>query len=484
MNAAAEASLLSLTSRTCRSLLHAIRGSIFIVILAAPFSAQTTLPDAQKQLAHDIYKEFVEIQSGYTTGSTTPVAEAAAARLKAAGFSDADIFIGGASPKKANLVVRYHGTGARKPLLLIAHTDVVEAKREDWSMDPFVLTEKDGYFYGRGTGDDKAQAAVWIANLIQYKKEGFKPDRDIIVALTADEEGGGPYNGIEWLLKNHRELIDADFALNEGGKGESVEGKRVSNELQVSEKYVVNYRFEVHSKGGHSSMPVADNAIYHLAFALAHLSEFSFPLKTNEVTAAYFLQMSKIETGPVKDDLAKVAAGSQEAMQKVAAASPEWNATLRTTCVATQLEGGHAMNALPQLAAAMVNCRVLPEDSQDYVLASLNKVVNDDQVAINPILPVSSGPASPMRPDILAAVTETTQKTWPGVQTVPIMVAGATDGRFLRVAGIPAYGVQGFFYDRNDIRFHGRDERLGVQSFYEGQLFLYDLVKTLSEPAK
>ena len=484
MNAAAKASLLSLTSRTCRSLLHAIRASIFIVILAAPLSAQTTLPDAQKQLAHDIYKEFVEIQSGYTTGSTTPVAEAAAARLKAAGFSDADIFIGGASPKKANLVVRYHGTGARKPLLLIAHTDVVEAKREDWSMDPFVLTEKDGYFYGRGTGDDKAQAAVWIANLIQYKKEGFKPDRDIIVALTADEEGGGPYNGIEWLLKNHRELIDADFALNEGGKGESVDGKRVSNELQVSEKYVVNYRFEVHNKGGHSSMPVADNAIYHLAFALAHLSEFSFPLKTNEVTAAYFLQMSKIETGPVKDDLAKVAAGSQEAMQKVAAASPEWNATLRTTCVATQLEGGHAMNALPQLAAATVNCRVLPEDSQDYVLASLNKVVNDDQVAINPILPVSSGPASPMRPDILAAVTETTQKTWPGVQTVPIMVAGATDGRFLRVAGIPAYGVQGFFYDRNDIRFHGRDERLGVQSFYEGQLFLYDLVKTLSEPAK
>ena len=473
-----------LTSRTCRSLLHAIRASIFIVILAAPLSAKTTLPDAQKQLAHDIYKEFVEIQSGYTTGSTTPVAEAAAARLKAAGFSDADIFIGGASPKKANLVVRYHGTGARKPLLLIAHTDVVEAKREDWSMDPFVLTEKDGYFYGRGTGDDKAQAAVWIANLIQYKKEGFKPDRDIIVALTADEEGGGPYNGIEWLLKNHRELIDADFALNEGGKGESVDGKRVSNELQVSEKYVVNYRFEVHNKGGHSSMPVADNAIYHLAFALAHLSEFSFPLKTNEVTAAYFLQMSKIETGPVKDDLAKVAAGSQEAMQKVAAASPEWNATLRTTCVATQLEGGHAMNALPQLAAATVNCRVLPEDSQDYVLASLNKVVNDDQVAINPILPVSSGPASPMRPDILAAVTETTQKTWPGVQTVPIMVAGATDGRFLRVAGIPAYGVQGFFYDRNDIRFHGRDERLGVQSFYEGQLFLYDLVKTLSEPAK
>jgi acetylornithine deacetylase/succinyl-diaminopimelate desuccinylase-like protein len=471
-------------SRIRRSFFQAIRGPIFFVIFAATLGAQTTPPDAQKQLAHDVYKEFVEIQSGYTTGATTPVAEAAAARLKAAGFPDADIFVGGASPKKANLVVRYHGTGARKPLLLIAHTDVVEAKREDWSMDPFLLTEKDGYFYGRGTGDDKAQAAVWIANLIQYKKEGFKPDRDIIVALTADEEGGGPFNGVDWLLKNHRELIDADFALNEGGWGESVDGRRVSNDLQVSEKYVLNFRLEVHNKGGHSSMPVADNAIYHLAFALAHLSEFSFPLKTNEVTAAYFMQMSKIETGPVKDELAAVAAGSQEAMQKVAAASPGWNAALRTTCVATQLEGGHAMNALPQIAAATVNCRVLPEDSAEYVLAALKKVIADDQVSITSISPMAAGPASPMRADILAAVTATTEKIWPGVATVPIMVVGATDGRYLRVAGIPTYGIQGFFFDRNDIRFHGRDERMGVQAFYEGQLFLYDLVKALSQPAK
>src|SRR5271163_1767362 len=349
------------------------RISVFLVLslCAATANAQTTRPEGEKQLAHDIYKEFIEIQSGYTTGATTPVAEAAAARLKAAGFPDADIFVGGASPKKANLVVRYHGTGARKPLLLLAHIDVVEAKREDWSMDPFLLTEKDGFFYGRGTGDDKAQAAVWIANLIQYKKEGFRPDRDIIVALTADEEGGGPFNGVAWLLKNHRELIDADFALNEGGWGESLDGKKLSNDLQVSEKYVLNFRFEVHNKGGHSSMPVADNAIYHLAFALAHLSEFGFPLKTNEVTAAYFQQMSKTKVGSVGDDLAKVAAGLQGAMQKIAAASPVWNATLRTTCVATQLEGGHAINALPQLAAANVNCRVLPEDSAEYVLGTL-----------------------------------------------------------------------------------------------------------------
>src|SRR5438309_7091342 len=239
-------------------------------------SAQTTRPDAERKLAHDIYKEFVEIQSGFTTGATTPVAEAAAARFRDSSLPESDIFVGGAIPKKANLVVRYHGTGALKPVLLLAHINVVEAKREDWSMDPFQLNERDGFFYGRGTGDDKAQAALWIANLIQYKKEGFKPDRDIIVALTADEEGGGPYNGVSWLLKNHRDLIDSEFALNEGGWGESAGGKKISNDLQVSEKYVVNFKLEVRNKGGHSSMPVPDNAIYRLAATLQRLSNFGF----------------------------------------------------------------------------------------------------------------------------------------------------------------------------------------------------------------
>ena len=446
--------------------------------------AQTTRPEAEKQLARDIYKQFIEIRSGFTTGTTTPVAEAAAARLKAAGFSDADIFVGGAIPKKANLVVRYRGSGARKPILLLAHEDVVEAKREDWSMDPFEFIEKDGYFYGRGTGDDKAQAAVWIANLIQYKKEGFKPDRDIIVALTADEEGGGPYNGVAWLLKNHRDLIDADFALNEGGWGEEAKGKKLSNDLQVSEKYVLNFRFEVRNKGGHSSLPVRDNAIYHLAGALQRLADFGFPLKTNDVTAAYFQEMGKIESGAIKDDLAKVATGDQQAMERVAAASPAWNATLRTTCVATMLEGGHAINALPQLAAATVNCRVLPEDTPEYVLNTLERVVADAQVSVKPLnTDTAKAPASPLRPDVLRAVREVTDRLWPGVPTVPIMVMGATDGRYLRAQGIPCYGVQGFFMDRDDIRFHGRDERMGVESFYEGQAFLYELVKRLSSPA-
>jgi acetylornithine deacetylase/succinyl-diaminopimelate desuccinylase-like protein len=451
-------------------------------LIAQVSSSRIIPPDAERQLARDIYKEMIEIKSGYSTGSTTPVAEAAAARLRRAGFPEADIFIGGAIPTKHNLVVRYRGTGARKPILLLAHTDVVEAKREDWSTDPFTFIEKDGYFYGRGTGDDKAQAAVWIANLIRYKREGFKPDRDIIVALTADEEGGGPYNGVTWLIKNKRDLIDAEFCLNEGGWGEIAGGKRISNDVQVSEKYVVNFRVEVRNKGGHSSMPVPDNAIYHLSAALDRLSKFGFPLKTNDVTKAYFQAMSNIEKGPVQADLAKVATGSVDAMTRVAAASPAWNATLRTTCVATQIEGGHAMNALPQLAAATVNCRVLPEDSVAYVESTLKKVFADDQVTLRIAGEVSRGPASPMREDLFRAIARLTDTMWPGVPSVPIMVMGATDGLYLRAIGIPTYGVQGFFMDRDDIRFHGRDERMGVQAFYEGQTFLYELVKAMTSP--
>jgi acetylornithine deacetylase/succinyl-diaminopimelate desuccinylase-like protein len=452
------------------------------LLIAIPLAAQKNFPpDADRQLARDIYKEFVEIKSGYTTGATTPVVQAAARRLRAAGFADSDIFLGGPIPTKWNLVVRLHGTGARRPLLLLAHTDVVEAKREDWTMDPFQFIEKDGYFYGRGTGDDKAQAAVWVANLIRFKREGFKPDRDLIVALTADEEGGGPYSGIEWLLKNHRALIDAEYALNEGGWGEIAGGKKIANDVQVSEKYVINFRLEVRNKGGHSSLPVPDNAIYHLAGVLDRIGKFAFPLKTNEVTRAYFTAMAKIESGPRSADLAATAAGSQDAMQRAAAVSPAWNATLRTTCVATQLEGGHAKNALPQLAAANVNCRVLPEDSADYVLNTLKKVASDDQVSIASDGEVKQGPPSPMRQDLFREASRLTDTMWPGVPAVPMMVMGATDGLYLRVAGIPTYGIQGFFMDRDDIRFHGRDERMPVQSFYEGQTFLYELVKTLAK---
>jgi acetylornithine deacetylase/succinyl-diaminopimelate desuccinylase-like protein len=406
-----------------------------------------------------------------------------AKRLKAAGFPDADVFVGGAIPRKANVVARYHGTGARKPILLLAHIDVVEAKREDWSLDPFRLTEKDGYFYGRGSGDDKAQAAIWIANLIRYRREGFKPDRDILVALTADEEGGGPYSGIVWLLKNHRNLIDAEFSLNEGGHGESERGKKIVNELQASEKTYADFRLEVHNPGGHSSLPVPENAIYRLAAALERLSKFSFPLKTNEVTKAYFTQLAKIEKGPMAADLAKAGGSTRDAMERVAAANPSWNAMLRTTCVATQVEAGHALNALPQLAAANINCRILPEDSVEEVGKTLGQAIRDTQVSIKAI-PDPAAPASPLRPDLIKAMERVDDSLWPGVPMIPVMSTGATDGKYLRQAGIPTYGVQGIFIDRDDVRFHGRDERIPVQSFYEGQTFLYELVKTLSGPAR
>jgi acetylornithine deacetylase/succinyl-diaminopimelate desuccinylase-like protein len=278
------------------------RIALFLISLPL-LGADTMPPAADQRLAREIYKEMVESKSGYTTGATTPIVTFVAARLKAAGFADADIFVGGARPEKANLVVRYHGTGKRKPILLLAHTDVVEAKREDWSTDPFEFIEKDGYFYGRGTADDKAQASVWVANLIRYQREGFQPDRDLIVALTADEEGGGPANGVDWLLKNKRALIDADFCLNEGGRGEMLNGKRIANDIGLAEKTYADFRFEVRNKGGHSSRPTPDNAIYHLAGALYRLSAFGFPLQLNDVTRVYFQQMAKIEKGEFAADL-------------------------------------------------------------------------------------------------------------------------------------------------------------------------------------
>ncbi len=464
------------------NLLSLLITSFLTISLAS--GASVLPPPSEQQLAREIFKEMIEIRSGFTTGATTPVVEAVAKRLRAAGFAESDLFIGGASEKKANLVVRYHGAGQLKPLLLLAHTDVVEAKREDWSTDPFQFLEKDGYFYGRGTSDDKAQAAVWIANLIRYKRENFKPNRDLIVALTADEEGGGPFNGVAWLIKNKPDLIASELCLNEGGFGEVIDGKNTAMDVQVSEKYVINYRLEVRNKGGHSSMPVRDNAIYHLAGALQHIAGYDFPIKTNAVTQAYFAQLAKLQNGPLHSELAEIGAGSLTNAQTVADASPAYNSTLRTTCVATMLEGGHALNALPQLAAANVNCRVLPEDSADSIKAALKKTINDDQVEIKMVEDPIRGPESPLNPKLMSAVAKITDSLWPNVIVVPTMVMGATDGRFLREAHIPTYGIQGFFLDAKDFRAHGRDERMPVQSFYEGQTFLYDLVKTLSSQSQ
>ena len=438
-------------------------------------------PEAEQRLAREIYKEMIEVKSGFTTGSTTPIAESVAARFKAAGFPSNDIFVGGVIPTKGNVVVRYRGTGARRPILLLAHIDVVEARREDWTVDPFVFLEKDGYFYGRGTADDKAQAAVWVATLLRFKREGFRPDRDLILALTADEEGGGPYNGVDWLLQKHRDLIDAEFAINEGARGMLVEDKRIEHDIGLAEKQFVNLRWEVRNKGGHSARPVPDNAIYHLAGALYRLSAFEFDFHLNDITREYFRQAAKITSGPLAADMARVADGDREAMHRVAKASPPLNAMMRTTCVATQLEGGHATNALPQLAAANINCRLLPDDNVERVVAELTKVVADGQVKITVTVNEGASPASPLRPDIMKAFTRVTDTMWPGVITVPTMAVGGSDGRYLRVAGIPTYGVQGFFQDRDDVRAHGRDERMLVRSFYEGQTFLYEFVKALSQ---
>ena len=440
-------------------------------------------PPAEQQLAREIYKEMVEVKSGFTTGATTPIAESVAARFKAAGFPAADIFVGGAKPTKANVVVRYRGTGARKPILLLAHIDVVEAKREDWTTDPFVFLEKDGYFYGRGTADDKAQAAIWVATLLRFRREGYRPDRDLIMALTADEEGGGPFNGVDWLLKNHRELIDADFALNEGARGVMVGDKRIENQIGLAEKQFADIRLEVRNKGGHSARPVADNAIYRLAAALQRLSTYQFDFHLTELTRAYFEKSAKNETGSLAADMMGVAKGDRAAMERIAKNSPPLNAMMRTTCVATLLEGGHADNALPQLAAANINCRLLPDDNIERVAGEIKKVIADDQVKVTVTTNEGASPASPLRPDITKAFDRLTDSMWPGVVTVPTMAVGGSDGRYLRSAGIPTYGVQGSFQDRDDVRSHGRDERMPVRSFYESQTFLYEFVKALSQPA-
>jgi acetylornithine deacetylase/succinyl-diaminopimelate desuccinylase-like protein len=434
------------------------------------------------QLAHDIFKELIEINTTDSVGNTTVAAEAMAERLKAAGFPEADIEVLGPAARKGNLVARYRGTNHRKPLLLLAHLDVVEALRSDWSVDPFKLTENNGYFFGRGTSDDKAMAAVWVATFIRLRREGYIPDRDLILALTADEEADGTdYNGVSWLLKTHRELIDADVALNEGGESLIKDGKYLLNSVQPSEKVYQSFRLEVRNPGGHSSRPVKDNAIYHLAAGLTRLSKYQFPVRLNEVTAGYFQKMSLIETGQVAADMKAIAKSHPDkaAIARLSA-FPYENALLRTTCVATRLEAGHADNALPETAQAIVNCRLFPGDTPEAVRATLLRVLDDPAISVMAMSEANRSDASPLRPDVIGAIEKITDEMWPGVPVVPVMSTGATDGLFLRNAGIPTYGISGFFEDLNDMRAHGRDERLGVRQFYEGREFLYRLVKALS----
>ncbi|MDP9360767.1 MAG: M20/M25/M40 family metallo-hydrolase [Acidobacteriota bacterium] len=455
---------------------------LIVALLATATTALAAPPplDAKtKQLAFDIYKELIEINTTSSTGNNTTAAQAMAARLRAAGFPATDVQVLAPAPRKGNLVARLRGRGMGKPVLLLAHLDVVEAKREDWSMDPFVLTEKDGYYYGRGTSDDKAMAAIWIATLIRYKQEGWIPNRDLIVGLTSDEETGGDYNGVAWLLKEHRDLIDAAFALNEGGGGRLKDGRRLYNGAGASEKVYVSFGLETHNKGGHSSAPRKDNAIYELANGLVRLEKYEFPVALNEVTRAYFERLSSIEDGQIAADMKAVTSGDAAAAARLSE-TPAYNAQMRTTCVATRLEGGHADNALPQMARATVNCRILPGESADAVRDTIVKVLNDPGIEITWIDKPKPSVPSPLTPAVMKPISDVTNEFWPGTPVLPLMSAGASDGLYLRNAGIPTYGVSGLFGELSDARAHGKDERVRIDSFYDSVQFLYVLVKRLA----
>lgn len=454
------------------------------MLLPMVIHAQDGFPTDWRRVARGVLEELININTTHSVGNSTEAANAMAARLRAAGFPANDIHVIGPTPTKGNLVVRLRGTGARKPLLLLAHLDVVEARPEDWSVDPFTFTELDGYFYGRGITDDKDMAAAWIVNLMRYQLEGYGPNRDLIVALTADEEGGD-HNGVAWLLGNHRNTIDAEYALNEGGSGQLKNGKPLLNEIQTSEKMYQSFALEVRNPGGHSSRPTRGNAIYRLAAGLQRLSAYEFPVMLNQTTRAFFQRMARIETGSVALDMAAVTERppDQSAVARLAQ-SPYYNAIMRTTCVATMLNAGHAENALPQTARATVNCRLLPGESPKEVERTLVRVFADTAIHVAPIGSATPSPRSPLTTEILQAIEQVTEELWPGTPVVPVMLTGATDGLYLRNAGIPTYGASGLFHEIDDVRAHGKDERIGVQAYYDEVEFLYRFVKALSGSAR
>jgi acetylornithine deacetylase/succinyl-diaminopimelate desuccinylase-like protein len=460
----------------------------FALFAAPPASAQSR--EEINHQAREIFQQLIEINTTDSVGNVTTASEAMAARFRAAGFAGQDVVVAGPNDRKKNLIVRYHGSGQRKPLLFIGHLDVVEARREDWSLDPFRFVEKDGFFYGRGTEDMKAGDAMLIVNFIRLKQQGFVPDRDLILALTADEEGGAS-NGVDWLLRTHRDWIDAEYCINlDGGEFERDKGKRLSAAIQASEKVYVDFQFESLNPGGHSSVPSPDNAIYHLSNALSRLQNFSFPLEISEITRNYFSRTAALTSGPFSADLKAVAKQPPDlaAIQRISK-DPYFNSLLHTTCVATLLSGGHAPNALPQTARANVNCRIFPGEDPEEVRKTLERVAADPKVSITTVTqkapdgsvaPVVSVPPSPLRPELTGAMEKTIASIWPGLPLVATMSTGATDGKFLRIAGIPTYGIACMFYELDDNRAHGKDERISAQDFYDGVEFNYRLLRVLS----
>lgn len=434
--------------------------------------------------ARAIFQQLIEINTSYKEGSTSPAAHAIAKRFLDAGFPAADVHVlGPAGEKDSNVVVRMEGSSKTlKPILLIAHLDVVEALRSDWSLDPYKLTERDGFFYGRGTSDIKGGATTIAEALLRLKREHVVPERTLILALTAGEEGGGGYNGISWLIENHRDLIDAEWCINpDGGDPLLKNGKMFVRALQASEKLYQSYYLTTTNKGGHSSMPTPDNAIARLAEAIGRVSRFHFPVHLNETTRAYFERSAGLESGQSAADMRAIAKNERDSTAAARlSVSPFYNAQLRTTCVPTMLEGGHAPNALPQLARALVNCRILPGETPAEVQAVLVRVVADDSVKVTPIDSGKPGKASPLSPSVMNPLEKVTQRLWPGVPVIPQMETGATDGWRLRDAGIPTYGLSGIPLDVDDIRAHGRDERIMVKSFYEGVEYMYQLVREVA----
>jgi acetylornithine deacetylase/succinyl-diaminopimelate desuccinylase-like protein len=451
------------------------------LLLAWLVTTTTPAPGAADlTLARAVLEQLVALDTSQSANDSTTAAESVAARLRGAGVPAADVRVVGPSARKKNLVARLHGDGKRKPLLLLAHLDVVDARRADWSMEPFKLVERDGYLYGRGTQDDKALGALWVAIFLRLHREHVPLDRDVILALTADEENG-PDNGVKWLLTHERGLIDGDLVLTEGGIGELKAGRRLAIDVQAAEKVYVDFALEAKSKGGHSSLPEADNAIVRVAEAAVRVHRHAFPVELNAVTRAYFQRMAEIEGGPAAADLRAVARTPPDLAAAARLSSiPRYNARLRTTCVPTEISGGHAPNALPQSARVNINCRVLPGHTADDVARELNLAVADPAVELSRVSAMDASPPSPLPAELSSVIERAAAAVWPGVPLLPVMGTGATDGRFLRAAGIPTYGLTGLFVDIDDVRAHGRDERLLARSFVEAHAFLTRVVWALA----
>jgi acetylornithine deacetylase/succinyl-diaminopimelate desuccinylase-like protein len=463
----------------------------FGLILGAAAGLKAQADDATRKLSIDIFKQLIEINTTDSVGSTTVAAQAMAKRLLDAGFPPSDVQVLGPNDRKGNMVARLRGTGEHKPILFIGHLDVVEALRSDWTTDPFQFIEKDGFYYGRGTNDMKSEDAIMVTTFIRLKKEGYKPDRDLILALTADEEGG-KYNGVDWLLKNHRDLVDAEFVINPDGGGVTLEdGKPVIMSVDATQKLYADFQLEVTNPGGHSSLPKPDNAIYQLADALIRIEHYQFPFELNAITRAFYERTAKQETGQTAEDMLDIleTPPDQEAIARLST-DPYFNSTMRTTCVATRLEAGHANNALPQTAKAIVNCRILPGHSREEVRQTLIQVINDPKVAVrwmdnDGVLHDSASdavalPPVPMRPEVLKPLETAVNKIWPGTPVVPSMATGASDSVYTNAAGMPSYDVSAVAIELGDDRSHGKDERIPVKSYDEGVDFFYIFVKGLA----